>query len=81
MKLKKTELKNTKRTCTSLNHTLVNNQSEAGKKGRISVQLPFEDIFGFCRTFKKITKQLGVHLTLETAELQDIIYATLDDEF
>ena len=35
--------------------------------------------FGFCRTFKKITKHLGVHSTFKLADLQGIIYITLGD--
>ena len=37
--------------------------------------------FGFCKTFKKITKQLGFHLTFKTADLQDIIYTILVENF
>ena len=36
--------------------------------------------FGFCRTFWKITKQKGFHLTLKTSELQDKILTTLVDD-
>ena len=38
-----------------------------------------EHIFGFCRTFKKVTKNLGLHITFKTANLQDIIYTTIAD--
>ena len=31
------------------------------------------------RTFNKVTKGLGCHITLKTADLQDIIYTTLPD--
>ena len=31
-------------------------------------------MFGFCKTFKKITKNLGFHLTFKTADLQKIIF-------
>ena len=33
----------------------------------------------FVKHFKRITKQLGFHLTFKTADLQDIIYTTLGD--
>ena len=65
---------------TSLHHHLINNHDLAAKKGKIKGILPPEHIFGFCRTFKKITKQLGFNITLETADLQDIIYTTLGDD-
>ena len=39
-----------------------------------------EHIFGFCKTFEKITKQLGFHLTLKTSDLRDIFYTTLGDD-
>ena len=48
-------------------------------KGKIRGVLPLEQIFGFCKTFKKITKHLGFNITLKTADLQDIIYTTLGD--
>ena len=49
-------------------------------KAKIKGVLPPEQIFGFCKTFEKITKQFGFHLTLKTADLQDIIYTTLGDD-
>ena len=62
---------------TSLNHHLTNNHDVDANKGEIQGVLPLEHIFGFCKTFQKITKQLGFHLTFKTNDLQDIIYATL----
>ena len=44
---------------TSLHHNLINNHDVAVNKGKNKGHLPFEHIFGFCKTFKKITKQLG----------------------
>ena len=35
-----------------------------------------EEIFGFCKTFKKETTNLGFHLTFTTNELQNIIYSS-----
>ena len=58
---------------------LNNNHDIAANKGKIKGQLPLEHIFGFRKTFKKITKQFGFHLTLKTADLQDIIYTKLAD--
>ena len=39
-----------------------------------------EDIFGFCKTFKKVTKNLGFHLSFKTNDLQDIIYTSMTDD-
>ena len=44
---------------TTMNFLLINNHISVGNeanKGKIVGQLPFENIFGFCKTFKKITK-------------------------
>ena len=48
-------------------------------KGKIKGQLALENIFGFCKTFKKVTKNLGFHVTFRTADLQDIIYTSIGD--
>ena len=63
----------------SLHHMLNNNHDKAANKEKIKNQLPLEIIFGFCKSFKEITKQLHLHLALKTADLQDIIYTTLAD--
>ena len=63
---------------TSLKKMLINNHQSANK-GKIRSQLPLEHLFGFCKTFIKITKNLGFHLTFKRANLQDIIYTTLAD--
>ena len=57
---------------------LINNHDLADK-GKIRGQLKLEDIFGFCRSFKKITKNLGFHIKLRTADLQDIIFTSIVD--
>ena len=44
---------------------LINNHTDASK-GKIKGYLHLEDIFEFCRTFKKVTKKLGCHLMLKT---------------
>ena len=67
---------------TSLKEMFIDNHNIVGQevnRGKIKGQLPLEHIFGFCKTFKKITKNLGFHLIFKTANLQDIIYSTLPD--
>ena len=59
---------------------LINNHTEAVNQGKIKGQLLLEDIFGFCKTFKKITKNLGFHKTLKTNDLQNIIFTTLAND-
>ena len=49
---------------------LVNNHTDANKS-KIKGHLYLEDIFEFCKSFKKVTKNLGFHLILKTADLQD----------
>ena len=61
---------------TSLNKMLITNH-EAANRGKIKGQLPLEHIFGFCKTFEKVTKNLGFRITFKTANLQDIIYTTI----
>ena len=36
--------------------------------------------FGFCKTFKKVTKNLGFHLTFKTNDLQDVIDTSMTDD-
>ena len=55
---------------------LINNHTDANK-GKIKGYLYLEDIFGFCKTFKKVTKFLGFHLTFKTNDLQNIIYSSM----
>ena len=49
-------------------HTVEKNNG--GNEG----QFLLEHIFGFCKTFKTITKNLGFHLTLKTNDLQYIFF-------
>ena len=58
---------------------LLDNHLDANK-GKIKGYLYLEDIFGFCKTFKKVTKNLGFHLMFKTANLQDIIFTSMEDE-
>ena len=64
---------------TSLKKMLINNHDLANK-GKIKGHLALENIFGFCKTFKKVTKNLGFHIKLRTADLQDIIYTSIGDD-
>ena len=63
--------------CTSLNKLLINNHEEDANREKIKGQLPLEHIFGFCKTFKKVTENLVFRITFKTANLQDIIYTTI----
>ena len=58
---------------------LIDNHTNANK-GKAKGYLYLEDIFGFCKTFKKVTKNLGFHLMFKTNDLQDIIYSSMDDD-
>ena len=58
---------------------LIDNHTDANK-GKIKGYLCLEDIFGFCKTFKKVTKNLCFHLMFETANLQDIINTSMVDD-
>ena len=55
---------------------LVSNHAEDVKKGKIKSKIPLEHIFGFCKSFKKITKNLGFHITFKMNDLRDIILPT-----
>ena len=62
---------------TSSHHLLINNHNVSANKSKIKGQLVLELIFEFCWPFKKVTKQVGFHLTFKTADLRDIFYTTL----
>ena len=67
---------------TSLKKILIDIHDIAGQevnKGKIRGQLPLEHIFGFCKSFKKTTKNLGFHVIFRTADLQDIIFTSIGD--
>ena len=64
---------------TSLKKMLIDNQATPADKGKIKAQLPLEHIFGFCKSFKKVTKNLGFELTFKTANLQNITYTSIAD--
>ena len=63
---------------TSLHEMLISDHAEANR-GKIKGQISLENMFGFCKTFKKVTKNLGFHLTFKTADLQNIFYTTLPE--
>ena len=63
-----------------LKKRLINNHDVAANKGKIKGHLALEHIFGFCRTFKKITKNLGFHLKFKMNDLQDIIFTTIAND-
>ena len=58
---------------------LINNHTDANK-GKIKGYFYLEDIFGFCKCFKEVTKKLGFHLMFETNDLQNIIYTSMVDD-
>ena len=58
---------------------LINNHTDPNK-GKIKGYVYLEDIFGFCKTFKKVTKNLGFHITFKTNDLQNIIYSSMADD-
>ena len=55
---------------------LIDKHTDANK-GKIKGYLFLEVIFGFCKTFKKVTKNLDFHLTFKTNDLQNIIYSSM----
>ena len=65
---------------TSLKRMLIDDHTLPVNRGKIKCQLPLDYIFGFCKTFKKITKNLGFHIILKTTDLQNIIFTTLAND-
>ena len=66
---------------TSLEQELITNHEPANRGKMIKRQIPLEYLFGFCKTFKKSTKNLGFIITFKTADIQDIIDSILGDAF
>ena len=58
---------------------LLKNHTDA-KKGKDKRYLYLEDIFGFCKSFGKVTINLGFHVMLKTNNLQDNIYTSTTDD-
>ena len=65
---------------TSFKQRLTNNHTEANR-GKTKGHLPLEHIFVFSKTFEKITKNLGFHLSFRTNDLQDILFTKLGYDF
>ena len=63
-----------------LNQILINNHARDVNKGKIKGHLALEHIFGFCKTFKKVTKHRGFHLMFRMIDFQDIIFNTIADD-
>ena len=63
-----------------LKKILINNHAIEANKGEIKGHLALEHIFGFCKTFKKVTKNLGFHLKLKMNDLQDIVFTTMAND-
>ena len=51
----------------TLKKMLIDSHDDDNNKGKIRANLPLEYIFGFCKTFKKISKGLGLELQLKTS--------------
>ena len=45
---------------------LINNYDSDANKSKIKGYLNLEDIFGFCKSFIRVTKNLSFHLVFET---------------
>ena len=58
---------------------LINNHTDANK-GKLKGYLYLEDIFGFCKSIEKVTKNLGFDLMFKTNDLQDNIYTSMADD-
>ena len=64
----------------SFKDRLIISHSVAVNRGKVKGNLPLEHIFGFCKTFQKIAKNLGFHLTFKTADLQNIIFTSIAND-
>ena len=64
----------------SLKKMLIDNHIEDNERGILRGHLPLEYIFGFAKSFKKITKRLGFELDLRTSNRKrDILYTDLGE--
>ena len=63
-----------------LKQILINNHAQEYNKSKVKGVLALEHIFGFCKTFKKITKNLGFRLIFKMNDLQDNIFTTIADD-
>ena len=64
----------------TLHHKIMMNNHTDANKGKVNRYLYLEDIFGFCKTFKKVTKNLGFYLTFKTNDLRNIIFSSMADD-
>ena len=64
----------------SLHQKLLLNNHFDTNKSKLKGYLNLVDIFGFCKSFKKITKNLVFHLMFKTNDLQDNIYTSMTDD-
>ena len=58
---------------------LINNHTDVNKS-KTKRYLYLEDIFGFCKTFRMVAKNLGFHITFKTNDMQKIIYSSMADD-
>ena len=63
----------------SLKHMPNDDHEIYANKGKNKGQLSLENVFGFCKTFKTITKFLGFRLTFKTSNLVNFLYNTYAD--
>ena len=63
----------------SMKKMLNDNSENDADRGKIKAQLPLGHIIGFCKSFKKITKNHNFEISFETANLQNIIYTSIAD--
>ena len=60
-----------------LKHLIFSNHVKEADKWKFSGHLGIAHVFGFCKTFKKVTRNLGFPLTYKTANLQSIKFSTI----
>ena len=56
---------------------LIDKHAIQANKGKVFGQLAIEHIFGFCRTFQKVTKNLCFHIILGKNDFHDNVFTTL----
>ena len=56
---------------------LIENHEKDPESEKIKEELLLEHIFGFCKTFEKLTKNLGYEINFKTANLHNIIYTSI----
>ena len=71
---------NTSMNNNSLKDRLINSHSVEVNRIKIKSHLPSEHLFGLCKTLKKVTTNLGFHLTFKTADRQNIIFTSIAND-